>query len=58
MYSGELQKIKTKVPLNLWKKVELLGFDNPDKAVINGFERLCSDKELNIYGKEQEIRIK
>ena len=57
MYSNDWQKIKTKVPLALWKKVELLGFDNPDKAVINGFERLCSDLELNIYGKEQEIRI-
>jgi len=57
MYSDEWQKIKTKVPLDLWKKVELLGFDNPDKAVIKGLEKLCFDPELNIYGKEQEIRI-
>jgi chromosome segregation ATPase len=57
MYSDEWQKIKTKVPLDLWKKVELLGFDNPDKAVIEGLEKLCFDPELNIYGKEQEIRI-
>lgn len=57
MYSDEWQKIKTKVPLDLWKKVELLGFDDPDKAVINGLEKLCFDPELNIYGKEQEVRI-
>jgi chromosome segregation ATPase len=57
MYSDEWQKIKTKVPLDLWKKVELLGFDSPDKAVINGLEKLCFDPEMNIYGKEQEIRI-
>lgn len=57
MYSEEWQKIKTKVPLDLWKKVEVFGFDTPDKAVINAFEKLVSDPELNIYGKEQEIRI-
>jgi TolA-binding protein len=39
------------------KKVEALGFDNTDKAVINAFEKLVSDQELNIYGKEQEMRI-
>ena len=53
----EWQKIKTKVPLDLWKKVEVLGFDSPDKAVVNALEKLVSDPELNIYGKEQEIRI-
>jgi chromosome segregation ATPase len=57
MYSEEWQKVKTKIPLNLWKKVEILGFDSPDKAVINALEKLVSDPELNIYGKEQEIRI-
>jgi chromosome segregation ATPase len=57
MNSEEWQKVKTKVPLDLWKKVEVLGFDSPDKAVINALERLVSDPELNLYGKEQEIRI-
>ncbi len=57
MYSEEWQKVKTKVPLDLWKKVEVLGFDSPDKAVINALEKLVSEPELNIYGKEQEIRI-
>jgi oligoribonuclease (3'-5' exoribonuclease) len=57
MYSEEEKKIKVKVPFDLWKKVEFLGFDNTDKAVISAFERLVSDSELNIYGKEQEIRI-
>jgi chromosome segregation ATPase len=57
MYTEEWQKIKTKVPLDLWKKVEVLGFDSTDKAVVNAFEKLVSDPELNIYGKEQEIRI-
>lgn len=57
MYSDEWQKIKTKVPSDLLKKAELLGFENPDKAIINGLEKLCFDPELNIYGKEQEIRI-
>jgi chromosome segregation ATPase len=37
--------------------VEVLGFDSPDKAVINALEKLVSEPELNIYGKEQEIRI-
>jgi chromosome segregation ATPase len=57
MNSEEWQKVKTKVPLDLWKKVEVLGFDSPDKAVINALERLVSDPELNLYGKEQEIMI-
>ena len=57
MYSEEWQKVKTKVPLDLWKKVEVLDFDSPDKAVINALEKLVSDPELNIYGKEQGIRI-
>ena len=57
MYSEEWQKVKTKVPLDLWKKVEVLGFDGPDKAIISGLEKLVSDPELNIYGKEQGIRI-
>jgi uncharacterized coiled-coil protein SlyX len=57
MYSEEWQKIKTKVPFDLLKKVEALGFDNTDKAVINAFEKLESDQELNIYGTEQEMRI-
>jgi hypothetical protein len=37
--------------------VEVLGFDSSDKAVINALEKLVSDPELNIYGKEQGIRI-
>jgi chromosome segregation ATPase len=57
MYSEEWQKVKTKIPLSLWKKVEILGFDSPDKAVLNALEKLVSDPELNLYGKEQEIRI-
>jgi chromosome segregation ATPase len=57
MHSEEWQKIKTKIPLDLWKKVEVLDFDSPDKAVINALEKLVSDPELNIYGKEQGIRI-
>ena|GEM_PF-1635076 len=58
MYSEDGQKIKAKVPFDLWKKVESLGFDNTNKAVINAFEKLVSDPELNIYGKEQAIRIR
>ncbi|AKB36585.1 hypothetical protein MSSAC_1995 [Methanosarcina siciliae C2J] len=57
MYAEEWQKIKTKVPLDLWRKVEVLGFDSSDKAVINALEKLVADPELNIYGKEQKIRI-
>ncbi|HIH93185.1 TPA: hypothetical protein HA338_03800 [Methanosarcina acetivorans] len=57
MHTEEWQKIKTKVPLDLWRKVEILGFDSSDKAVINALEKLVSDPELNIYGKEQKIRI-
>lgn len=57
MYSEEWQKIKTKVPLNLWKKVEELDFDGPDTAVITALEKLVSGPELSIYGKEQEIKI-
>jgi hypothetical protein len=43
MYSEEWQKVKTKVPLDLWKKVEVLGFDSPDKAIISALEKLVSD---------------
>jgi chromosome segregation ATPase len=56
MYSEEWQKIKTKVPLNLWKKVEELDFDRPDTAVITALEKLVSGPELSVYGKEQEIK--
>ena len=58
MHSEEFQKVKTKVPFDLWNKVEALGFESANEAVINAFERLVSDQELNDFAKEQENRIK
>jgi type I site-specific restriction-modification system R (restriction) subunit len=58
MYTVEWKKIKTKVPKSLWEKVEVLGFDNLDTAVITAFEKLISEPEFSICGKEQEIKIK
>jgi septal ring factor EnvC (AmiA/AmiB activator) len=58
MYSEEFQKVKTKVPFDLWKKVEALGFESANEAVINAFEKLVSDQELNDFVKEQETEIK
>jgi hypothetical protein len=52
-----MEKIKTKVFGNLWKKVEALGFDNPDTAVITALKKLISEPELKSSGKEQEIKI-
>ncbi len=57
MYTEEWKKIKTKIPEDLWRKVEALGFDNPNTAVITALEKLISEPELKSYGKEQEIKI-
>ena len=57
MYTEEWKKIKTKVPGDLWGKVEALGFDNHNTAVITAFEKLISEPELKSSGKEQEIKI-
>jgi len=53
----EIEKIKTKVFGDLWEKVEGLGFDNPDTAIITALEKLISETELKSSGKEQEIKI-
>ena len=57
MYTEEWKKIKTKVPGDLWGKVEALVFDNHNTAVITAFEKLISEPELKSSGKEQEIKI-
>jgi chromosome segregation ATPase len=57
MHSEEFRKVKTKVPFDLWNEVEALGFESANGAVINAFERLVSDQELNDFAKEQENRI-
>ena len=57
MYIEEWKKIKTKVPGDLWEKVEALGFDSPNTAVITTLEKLISEPELKSSGKEQEIKI-
>jgi chromosome segregation ATPase len=38
--------------------VEALGFESANEAVINAFEKLVSDQELNDFVKEQETGIK
>jgi acyl-CoA thioesterase len=57
MYTDEWKKIKTKVPGTLWGKVEGLGFDSPNTAVITALENLISDPELKNSVKEQKIKI-
>jgi hypothetical protein len=57
MYTEEWKKIKTKVPGDLWEKVEDLGFDSPNTAVITALEKLICEPELKRSGKEQEIKI-
>jgi hypothetical protein len=57
MYTEEWKKIKTKVPGDLWKKVEDLGFGSLNKAVITALEKLVYEPELKSSGKEQEIKI-
>lgn len=52
-----LEKIKTKVPGDLWEKIEDLGFDSPNTAVITALEKLIGEPELKRSGKEQEIKI-
>ena len=43
MYTEEWKKIKTKVPGDLWEKVEDLGFDSPNTAVITALEKLICE---------------
>jgi hypothetical protein len=57
VHRGMGKKIKTKLFGDLWEKVEALGFDNPDTAVITALEKLISEPELKSSGKEQEIKI-
>ena len=57
MYTEEWKKIKTKVPGDLWEKVEDLGFDSPNTAIITALEKLISEPELKRSRKEQEIKI-
>jgi len=57
MYTEEWKKSKQRYLETFGKKVEALGFDNPDTAVITALEKLISEPELKSSGKEQEIKI-
>jgi|GEM_PF-2637352 len=51
MYTEEWKKSKQRYLETFGKKVEALGFDNPDTAVITALEKLISEPELKSSGK-------
>jgi hypothetical protein len=44
MVDADKHKINCWVPEYLWQKVESLGYDNPTKATIAGYEALITKK--------------
>jgi hypothetical protein len=48
MHSEEFQKVKTKVPFDLWNKVEALGFKIANETVINAFEEMHNNYMMQV----------